>query len=220
MAFCPALVCDITPISVPIMPAGRGVGRLLPSMILQDKLILHWCLESVFFDSFRTESFAQFSRVRSSCWRIASSDRINSFDLIHLAVFKVSRYNCRSIVLAVRVLTSHFLASLLRATRSRCADLAWSGALIVLLDTSLNRRASLGLLAFIAGLRVLLQKQVVCCRQVVMLVIFNSSLHWFYAESQRCFQLHDELFIDCSGHCVKIVILSFWLEQAVPWVLL
>ena len=124
MAFCPALICDITPISVPIMPAGCGVGRLLPSMILQDKLILHRCLESVFFDGFRTESFAQFCRIRSSRWRIASSDRINFFDLIDLAVFKVGRYNCRPIVLAVRILTAHFLASLPRASRGRRADLA------------------------------------------------------------------------------------------------
>ena len=48
----PVVTHIVSPISIPVMPAGRRVSRLLPAVIFKDKLILDRSLEPVVFNSF------------------------------------------------------------------------------------------------------------------------------------------------------------------------
>ena len=49
----PSVVAHIVaPIAIPVMPSSRCVGRLLPAVVFEDKLVLDWGLEPVVFNSF------------------------------------------------------------------------------------------------------------------------------------------------------------------------
>ena len=65
LTLCTALVSDVAPVPISIVPTGRGVCRLLSSVVLQDELILDWRLESILLDGRlrAAQPLAQLARV-------------------------------------------------------------------------------------------------------------------------------------------------------------
>ena len=87
-------------------------------------------------------------------------------------------------------------------------------------DTGRHRGAPMGLRALIASLSILLEQEVVSCRQMVMFVILNGPLDGLDAEPKRGLHLHYEFVIDRSSHSVIFIILILGLVEAIPGVLL
>ena len=87
-------------------------------------------------------------------------------------------------------------------------------------NASLHRGVSLALASPPAGLGVLLKEKVVGRGQMVVLIVFDGSLNRLIAEAKGSLHLEQEFLIYCSRHRVMIVVLVFWLVQAVPGVLL
>ena len=41
------LILDVSPVTIPIRPASRGIRRLLPPVVLEHQWVLHWGLQSL-----------------------------------------------------------------------------------------------------------------------------------------------------------------------------
>ena len=95
--------------------------------------------------------------------------------------------------------------------------------LSVLLLCALSRRACKLLLALIYSvvlLRVLLEEQVVCGGEVVVLVVLNCLCNRLDTEPERSFEFEHKLIVDSPSHVVVVVGLTLRLVELVPWVVL
>ena len=78
-------------------------------------------------------------------------------------------------------------------------------------DTGLNGGVPIGLTGLPAGLRVFLEKKVVSCGQMVVLIVLDRSLDRLIAEAEGSFHLEKEFIINCSCHSMMVIVLIFWL---------
>ena len=88
---------------------------------------------------------------------------------------------------------------------------------------ALSRRACELLLALIYSvvlLRVLLEEQVVCGGEVVMLVVLNRLCNRLNTEPERSFEFEHKLIVDSPSRVVVVVGLTLRLMELVPWVVL
>ena len=95
--------------------------------------------------------------------------------------------------------------------------------LSILLLGALSRRACKLLLALIDSvvlLRVLFEEQIVCGREVVMLVVLNCLCNRLNTEPERSLEFEYKLIVHGPSHVVVVVGLTFRLMELVPWVVL
>lgn len=125
----PTLVIYITPVSIPVMTASCCIGRLFSSMVLQHKLVLHWCFQPISFHII----VAEFSIFRSGrTW-------VRSFGSWARALMIIFSWP----ILTIWVLSCTFVISLLMMTL-----IVW----VASVNASRNWGMSLRLLSFITSL--------------------------------------------------------------------